>query len=311
MSCRVRSSHSASSPTARSARRAGDQTKTQGREPHDPCHDDRRRTLLGEQRRLRSRRAWRTPPTRSPAPRSPGFGETVTGKKKQGQWRIGFSNGFSGNSWRAMCLAAMQAGSRRAQGRRIADLIIGRRPGRHSQAGQRHRGADRPAGRCDPDASPNSGSAVVNVLRERDQGAASSPCRSTSRSMARSGAPTPAPTRPRRAARTRRVAGESAERHRQDRRPRRPARAIPTPRPAGPARRRAFKGTKIEVLAIKDASLGGRSCESGHGRPDRRLSGNRRRLWCDGAQDASAREGAAGGRPAAGAAAPATTTTGC
>ena len=35
-------------------------------------------------------------------------GPTVQLPKKEGPYRIGFSNGFSGNSWRAMCLRALQ-----------------------------------------------------------------------------------------------------------------------------------------------------------------------------------------------------------
>ncbi len=49
-------------------------------------------------------------------------GGQVTGKKKAGPYRIGFSNGFSGNSWRAMCLAAIKAEA--ARHKDIADLII-------------------------------------------------------------------------------------------------------------------------------------------------------------------------------------------
>jgi ribose transport system substrate-binding protein len=37
------------------------------------------------------------------------IGEMVKGTAKSGPFRIGFSNGFSGNSWRAMCIAALQA----------------------------------------------------------------------------------------------------------------------------------------------------------------------------------------------------------
>ena len=36
-------------------------------------------------------------------------GAMVKGKAKNGPYRIAFSNGFSGNSWRAMCIAALQA----------------------------------------------------------------------------------------------------------------------------------------------------------------------------------------------------------
>ncbi len=49
-------------------------------------------------------------------------GGQVTGKKKSGKLRIGFSNGFSGNSWRAMCLAAIKAEAARHP--EIADLVI-------------------------------------------------------------------------------------------------------------------------------------------------------------------------------------------
>jgi len=35
-------------------------------------------------------------------------GPTILGKKKNGPYRIGFSNGFSGNSWRAMCTRALE-----------------------------------------------------------------------------------------------------------------------------------------------------------------------------------------------------------
>jgi ribose transport system substrate-binding protein len=36
-------------------------------------------------------------------------GAMVKGKAKKGPYRIAFANGFSGNSWRAMCIAALQA----------------------------------------------------------------------------------------------------------------------------------------------------------------------------------------------------------
>lgn len=49
-------------------------------------------------------------------------GETVSGLGKPGPYRIGFSNGFSGNSWRAMCIAALKAEA--AKHDDIADLII-------------------------------------------------------------------------------------------------------------------------------------------------------------------------------------------
>lgn len=51
------------------------------------------------------------------------LGDMVTGRKKKGPWRIGFSNGFSGNSWRAMCVAALQQEAA-AHRDAIADLII-------------------------------------------------------------------------------------------------------------------------------------------------------------------------------------------
>jgi ribose transport system substrate-binding protein len=35
-------------------------------------------------------------------------GPKISGKKKDGPYRIGFANGFSGNSWRAMCIRALQ-----------------------------------------------------------------------------------------------------------------------------------------------------------------------------------------------------------
>lgn len=35
-------------------------------------------------------------------------GPVVSGRGKAGPWRIGFSNGFSGNGWRAMCTRALQ-----------------------------------------------------------------------------------------------------------------------------------------------------------------------------------------------------------
>jgi len=36
------------------------------------------------------------------------LGPVISGKKKTGPYRIGFSNGFSGNSWRAMCTRALE-----------------------------------------------------------------------------------------------------------------------------------------------------------------------------------------------------------
>lgn len=50
-------------------------------------------------------------------------GETVKGKAKPGPYRIGFSNGFSGNSWRAMCIAALKAEAAKHSSD-ISDLII-------------------------------------------------------------------------------------------------------------------------------------------------------------------------------------------
>lgn len=50
------------------------------------------------------------------------IGGAVPGAKKNGPYRIGFSNGFSGNSWRAMCIRALQLEA--AQHKDVADLII-------------------------------------------------------------------------------------------------------------------------------------------------------------------------------------------
>lgn len=93
-----------------------------------------------------------------------GTGEMVTGKKKNGPWRIGFSNGFSGNSWRAMCLAAIkqEAAAHKDQ---IAELIIvdgqGDIPKQVNDIeGLINQQVD--AILC----IPNSGSAVANVLRD-------------------------------------------------------------------------------------------------------------------------------------------------
>ncbi len=44
------------------------------------------------------------------------------GRKKDGKLRIGFSNGFSGNSWRAMCIAALKAEA--ATHANIGELLI-------------------------------------------------------------------------------------------------------------------------------------------------------------------------------------------
>ncbi len=92
------------------------------------------------------------------------LGGMVTGKQKKGPWRIGFSNGFSGNSWRAMCLAALkqEAAAHKAQ---IADLIIVDGQGDITKQvndieGLINQQVD--AILC----IPNSGSAVANVLRD-------------------------------------------------------------------------------------------------------------------------------------------------
>jgi ribose transport system substrate-binding protein len=92
------------------------------------------------------------------------LGGRVTGKKKKGPWRIGFSNGFSGNSWRAMCVAALQqeAAAHKAQ---IAELIIVDGQGDITKQvndieGLANQQVD--AILC----IANSGSAVANVLRE-------------------------------------------------------------------------------------------------------------------------------------------------
>ena len=49
-------------------------------------------------------------------------GPTISGKKKDGPYRIGFSNGFSGNSWRAMCIRALELEA--AAHPDLAELII-------------------------------------------------------------------------------------------------------------------------------------------------------------------------------------------
>src|SRR5438105_1556086 len=51
-----------------------------------------------------------------------GVGPMVKGVKKKGPYRIGFSNGFSGNSWRAMCIRALQLEAKRQPD--VADLIV-------------------------------------------------------------------------------------------------------------------------------------------------------------------------------------------
>lgn len=55
------------------------------------------------------------------ATKTPG-GPTISGKKKDGPYRIGFSNGFSGNSWRAMCVRALELEA--AAHPEIAELIV-------------------------------------------------------------------------------------------------------------------------------------------------------------------------------------------
>ena len=49
-------------------------------------------------------------------------GGTVQRPKKDPPYRIGFSNGFSGNSWRAMCIASLEAEV--ANQPDVAELII-------------------------------------------------------------------------------------------------------------------------------------------------------------------------------------------
>jgi len=49
-------------------------------------------------------------------------GPTISGKKKDGPYRIGFANGFSGNSWRAMCIRALELEA--AAHPDLAELII-------------------------------------------------------------------------------------------------------------------------------------------------------------------------------------------
>jgi ribose transport system substrate-binding protein len=51
-----------------------------------------------------------------------GAGPMVKLAKKDGPYRIGFSNGFSGNSWRAMCIAALQKEAKAHP--EVSDLII-------------------------------------------------------------------------------------------------------------------------------------------------------------------------------------------
>jgi ribose transport system substrate-binding protein len=51
-----------------------------------------------------------------------GVGPMVKGVKKKAPYRIGFSNGFSGNSWRAMCIRALQLEAKSQPD--VADLII-------------------------------------------------------------------------------------------------------------------------------------------------------------------------------------------
>ncbi|HMN86870.1 MAG TPA: ABC transporter substrate-binding protein [Bauldia sp.] len=49
-------------------------------------------------------------------------GPVVQLAKKEGPYRIGFSNGFSGNSWRAMCLRALELEAKAQPD--VADLIV-------------------------------------------------------------------------------------------------------------------------------------------------------------------------------------------
>jgi ribose transport system substrate-binding protein len=49
-------------------------------------------------------------------------GPTISGKKKDGPYRIGFANGFSGNSWRAMTIRALELEA--AAHPDVAELII-------------------------------------------------------------------------------------------------------------------------------------------------------------------------------------------
>lgn len=91
-------------------------------------------------------------------------GGMVQGEKKKGPWRIGFSNGFSGNSWRAMCVAALKQEADAHHGD-IAELIIVDGQGDivkqvNDIEGLINQQVD--AILC----IPNSGSAVVKALRE-------------------------------------------------------------------------------------------------------------------------------------------------
>lgn len=49
-------------------------------------------------------------------------GPVISGKKKDGPYRIGFANGFSGNSWRAMCIRALELEA--AAHKDVAELLI-------------------------------------------------------------------------------------------------------------------------------------------------------------------------------------------
>lgn len=49
-------------------------------------------------------------------------GAAVSAAKKAGPYRVGFSNGFSGNSWRAMCIRALQLEAKNHQD--LGDLIV-------------------------------------------------------------------------------------------------------------------------------------------------------------------------------------------
>ncbi|MFO1070989.1 MAG: substrate-binding domain-containing protein [Geminicoccaceae bacterium] len=52
-----------------------------------------------------------------------GVGDMVKGTKKDGPYRIGFSNGFSGNTWRTMCTRAVE-NEAKAQGSAIAEFVV-------------------------------------------------------------------------------------------------------------------------------------------------------------------------------------------
>lgn len=93
-----------------------------------------------------------------------GEGPMVKLPAKKGPYRIGFSNGFSGNSWRAMCIAAVKAEAELLK-EDVKDLIIVDGQGDiNKQVNDletlANQGVD--AILC----IPNSGSAVVPALRE-------------------------------------------------------------------------------------------------------------------------------------------------